>query len=90
MIVKFTATKKDQWDDFLDTCVFAYNTAKHESTLCSPFELMFGRKAVLPVDIDFESKDGMQLLKDTKSSSKVCQIKTINYLLALLIVCHIG
>ena len=35
MIVKFTSTNKDQWDDLLDTCVFAYNTARHDSTLHS-------------------------------------------------------
>ncbi len=26
----------------------------------------------VPVDVDFESKDGMELLKDAKFSSKVC------------------
>ena len=29
------------------TCVFAYNTPCHESTL---YELIFGRKATLPID----------------------------------------
>ena len=56
-------------DEFLDTCVFAYNTAKHDSTLYTPFQLMFGRKAVLPVDLDFESQDGKQLLIDFQNSS---------------------
>ena len=64
MIVKFTAEKKDQWYEFLDTCVFAYNTAKHESTLYTPFQLMFGRKGILPIDIEFDSQDGKHLLKD--------------------------
>ena len=43
---------------YLDTCVYAYNTSRHESTKFTPFELMFGRKAVLPVEIDMEKKDG--------------------------------
>ena len=63
MIVKFTRERKDQWDDFLDTCVFAYNTAKQESSNYTPFKLMFGRKAVLPVEVEFESKEGKQLLQ---------------------------
>ena len=52
MLVKFVKEKKDSWEHFLDTCVFAYNTARHESTHYSPFELMFGRKAVLPIELD--------------------------------------
>ena len=76
MIVKFTATKKDQWDEFLDTSVFAYNTSRHDSTLYSPFELMFGRKAILPVDVDYETKDGIELLNNAKFSSQVCLYKS--------------
>ncbi len=40
------------WDMYLDTCVYACNTSRHEST---KFTLMFGRKAV---EIDMEKKDG--------------------------------
>lgn len=64
MIVKYTSDKKEEWDMYLDTSVFAYNTAKQESTLYSPFELMFGRKANLPVDINYASQDREELLKD--------------------------
>ena len=64
MIVKYTSDKKEEWDTFLDTSVFAYNTAKQESTLYCPFELMFGRKANLPVDINYASQDGEELLKE--------------------------
>ena len=56
MQVKFAASKKNQWDEFLDTCVFAYNTSQHESTCFTPFELMFGRKATLPIDIKMRKK----------------------------------
>ena len=52
MLVKFTAKKKSQWDESLDTCVFAYNTSRHESTCFTPFELMFGRKATLAINIE--------------------------------------
>ena len=45
MLVKFVAEKQKHWEDFLDTCTFAYNTSVHESALFSPFEIMFGRKA---------------------------------------------
>ena len=53
MLVKFIASKKECWQDYLDTCVYvyAYNTSRHDSTLFTPFEFMFGRQAVLPIDV---------------------------------------
>ena len=51
MLVKFIESKKKTWQDYLDTCVYAYNTSRHDSSKFTPFELMFGRQAVLPVDI---------------------------------------
>ena len=42
------------WDDLLDTCIYAYNTSVHESTSFTPFEVMFGRKAVLPIDVEMD------------------------------------
>ena len=62
MIVKFTNGKKNQWDEFLDTCVYAYNTAQHKSIHYSPF---------LPVNLEFESRDGEQLLTEYQNSSSV-------------------
>ena len=49
MLTKFIEGKKNAWEDYLDTCVYAYNTAVHESSRFSPYELMFGRNAILPV-----------------------------------------
>lgn len=64
MLVKFVEDKKASWEDYLDTCVFAYNTAHHESTHYTPFELMFGRKPRLPIEIDIEKKDAGVLLDE--------------------------
>lgn len=52
MLLKFVADKKESWADYLDLCVYAYNSSRHESSKFSPFEVMFGRRAVLPVDLD--------------------------------------
>ena len=35
----------------LECCLFAYNTSKHESSIFTPFEVMFGRQAVLPIEV---------------------------------------
>ena len=70
MLVKFASTKKETWDEHLDHCVFAYNTSRHESSLYSPFEVMFGRKATLPVELE-QMKDGHQLLEAYHEESEV-------------------
>ena len=51
-LVKFFHSKKSAWSSFLDTCVFAYNTSRHESTCFTPFSLMFSRQATLPIDVE--------------------------------------
>ena len=63
MLVKFVTHKQDHWDELLDTCVFAYNTSVHESTRFSPFEIMFGRKATLPIDLNIAKQDGKEKLR---------------------------
>ena len=55
MLVKFVSIKKEPWSAYLDTCVVAYNTSWHESTKFTPFELMFGRKAILPIDVELQN-----------------------------------
>lgn len=62
MLIKFASTDKAAWDKHLDHCVFAYNTSRHESSLYSPFEVMFGRKATIPIELEYE-KEGSVLLE---------------------------
>jgi hypothetical protein len=42
--------------------VFAYNTSRQEFTQCSPFEVMFGRLARLPIEIDTDNEEASKLL----------------------------
>lgn len=44
------ASRKYDWHSCLPQVLFAYNTTPHQSTGESPFFLMFGREARLPVD----------------------------------------
>ena len=47
-------SKKTSWSLFLDSCVFAYNTSRHETTRFTPFELMYGWCATLPIYINIQ------------------------------------
>ena len=46
----YTETE-DDWEQFLPMVMCAYHTAKHSSTIISPFELMFGRS---PCTVPFQ------------------------------------
>ena len=67
MLVKFVKEKKDSWEQFLDTRVFAYNTTQQESNHYSPFELMFGRRALLPTDLSLNTKHPEDILDELKT-----------------------
>lgn len=69
MVIKYAHEKKEDWDMYLDSCVFAYNTSKHTSSLYTPFEVMFGRKAVLPVELT-TLKEGNEVLEDYLTTSQ--------------------
>ena len=56
MLVKFVESKKETWEDYLDTCVYAYNTSRHDSSKSFPFELMFSKQAVLSIDIRLDAR----------------------------------
>ena len=46
--------KQNDWELKLEKLSFAYNTAVHATTKCSPFELMFGRIPKLPIDLVYD------------------------------------
>ena len=62
MLTKFIQGKKDDWEDFLPTCLYAYNTSRHESTGFTPFQLMFARPPFLPIDIDVDKMSAEEVL----------------------------
>ena len=53
MLVKYAKEQKECWEDYLECCLFEYNTSKHESLKFTPFEVMFVRQAVLPIDVHY-------------------------------------
>lgn len=81
MIAKLISDKKYQWDEYTDACVYAYNTAVQESTCISPFEVMFGRKALLPIEIEVDKMEADEIftkLDKCNQSDQDLQILTDN------------
>ena len=55
MLRNYVDKRQDDWDSHLPYVLLAYNTAEHESTGYSPFEMVFGRCARLPVELVYGS-----------------------------------
>ena len=55
-LVKFVNDNQDDWDAHIKSILFAYRTSKNDSTKFTPFELMFGRASVLPIEMEIRSK----------------------------------
>ena len=53
MLAMYVDKNQKDWDLWLDQVLFAYRTSVHESTGATPFSLMYGREARLPVNLCF-------------------------------------
>jgi hypothetical protein len=52
---KLVNTRQNDWDVLLKYVLFAYRISENASTKHTPFYLMFGRKARIPVELDLPS-----------------------------------
>ena len=69
-LTMFVNEKGTDWEDYVDSVLFAYRTSMCTSTGFSPFELIFGRKAVLPPDLVY-TVDGKQVQEEFKRGISV-------------------
>jgi transposase InsO family protein len=51
MLSLYVSTDHKNWDLFVHLVTFSFNTAVQETTRFTPFYLMFGRQATLPIDV---------------------------------------
>ena len=50
MISMYVSERHKDWDEFLPLVLFAYRTSLHDSVKDTPFFLLYGRDAKLPLD----------------------------------------
>jgi len=51
MLTAYMDENEKDWDEKVPYVAFAYNTAQHATTKYTPFELVHGRKARLPIEV---------------------------------------
>ena len=54
-MAKTAAEYDKQWDLFVSASLFAYRTTKHSVTKQTPFFLVYGRQAVMPVELQIQT-----------------------------------
>ena len=59
----FVNDKQTNWPDLVQPIVYAYNTSLHPTIKITPFEVIFGRKAILPFDIELNQSTNTQQLE---------------------------
>lgn len=66
-LMKVVNDNADDWDLHVDPILFGYRTNTQKATKMSPFELMFGVKARIPIDIQgVEDCDGDEEMLETR------------------------
>ena len=53
MLASCVNKNQTNWDMLLPALAFAYNTSTHSTTKFTPFELVYGRKPKVPLDLIF-------------------------------------
>ena len=64
MLSAFASNRRDDWDLWLDSVTFAYNTSRHDALGISPYEVVFGQLPRLPVELEL----GMPLTNPSTQS----------------------
>jgi len=66
-LLKYIGDQQDDWDLYLDTVLFSYWVSKQASTKCSPFYLMYGRRARLPVEFKKQNENNCDSGEDSET-----------------------
>lgn len=66
--MKVTNNKHNDWDLFVQSTLFAYRVSVQSSTKQTPFEMMFGVKPRLPIDVEIPTTSSNDPADDLASA----------------------
>ena len=81
-------TGKEEGDLMLDPALFSYRTSKHDSTGFTPFMMMYGREARLPVDMATAHSTPCEEFGNTDTILAEKATASVNILKSVLSTCH--
>ena len=70
-LLKYINDQENDWDEHLEEFLFSYRTSVHASTRYTPFYIMFGREAILPIQLqERDISDDVTRPSDGDSATK--------------------
>ena len=63
--------KENQWDKHINEVLFAYRTSQHSVIRQTPFYLMYGREAILPIEVTETNKE---INEEDSLKNRICQV----------------
>ena len=67
-LLKFVSEEQNDWDLYLDSIAFSYRVSRQDSTKASPFYLVYGRQARLPIELNIKPEEGEPAAEPSTSS----------------------
>lgn len=71
---KCVNSAKEDWDDLIPSVLFAYRTLKHSTTKFSPFYLLHGKEAQLPIYLELATENLIEVPYEEALNRRVAQI----------------
>jgi transposase InsO family protein len=75
MIRMYVDIDQKNWNKFIPYCVFAYNTSRQETTKHSPYYMLFGRSATLPIDVMSTTEDEIYTNEDEFIQGRILRMR---------------
>ncbi len=69
-LLKFVSEEMNDWDLYLDSILFSYRVSRQDSTKASPFFLVYGRQAKLPIEFNLKN-DKDEVVEEPNTSHDI-------------------
>ena len=77
MLRMYIDLDRQNWSKFIPYCVFAYNTSVQETTKHTPYYMVFGRGATLPIDVMTRTDDEVYTNEDEFIKKRIINMRQL-------------